>query len=135
MLTEVICGVLGRHNMVARNINISIQNCKTENYSQASLCCRPKLVSDLVQASNGYNFERDSKDARTSEFFSSSFLFFFLVRLFILFFAPLCLFSFIIIFNLKVHQHITRKMIGCSHNYQKSICSLSFVCLFLFPRS
>ena len=69
MLTEVICGVLGRHNMVARNCNISIQNCKTENYSQASLCCRPKLVSDLVQASNGYNFGRDSKDASTSDFF------------------------------------------------------------------
>ena len=59
--------------MVARNINISIQNCKTEDQSQASLFCWPKLVSDLVQASNGYNFGRDSKDASTSEFFFFSF--------------------------------------------------------------
>ena len=103
MLTEVICGVLGSHNMVARNINISIQNCKTEDQSQTSLCCQPKLVSDLVQASNGYNFGRDSKDASTSNFSSSSFhLFFFTILcwcgfyLFLTFLCTCCLFLLIL---------------------------------------
>ena len=75
MRTEVICGVLGRHNMVARNIKISIQNCKTEKQSQASLYHRPKLISDLVQANNNIALHRGTKDASTSEFLSF-FLFF-----------------------------------------------------------
>ena len=80
--------------MVARNINISIQNCKTDKQSQASLCHRPKLVSDLVQASNNITLHKDTKDASTSEFLSflwSLSLFFVLVRLFcfLFFLAPL----------------------------------------------
>ena len=105
---------MGRLNMIARNINNSIQNCKTENQSQASLCCQSKLVSDLVQASNGYNFGRDS-DASTSDFFPF-FLFFFyyslLVRLFFsfsLFLCTCCLF--VLIFFLLQSKSAAGK--GC----------------------
>ena len=81
--------------MVARNINISIQNCKTEKQSQDSLCRRPKLVLDLVQMSNESNLHKDSKDASYSEFFFSIFcsfsLSFQVCFFFSFFFAPLCL--------------------------------------------
>ena len=95
---------LGRHNIVARNINISFQNCKTEKLSQASLCRRPKLVSDLVQSSNNIALHRDTKDASTAEFLSFflsllCFLFFLLVRLFLLLFLHLCLFLFSFVYE------------------------------------
>ena len=75
--------------MVARNINYSIQNCKTEKQSQDSLCRKPKLVLDLVQMSNECYLHKDSKDASYSEFFFQSSVIFslsFQVRLFSLFF-------------------------------------------------
>ena len=75
--------------MVARNINISIQNYKTEKQSQDSLCRRPKLVLDLVQTSNECYLHKDSNDASYSEFFFQSFVLsfsFFLGAAFFLFF-------------------------------------------------
>lgn len=86
---------LDRHNIWQQGLAIvQFRNCKTEKQSQASLCRRPKLVSNLVQASRNPTQLKNSKDASTSVsvffiFFSFGAAFFFFT-----FSAPLCLLLF-----------------------------------------
>ena len=97
--------------------------------SQASLCRRPKLVSDLVQVSNNITQHQDSKDASTSEFFFSFFflafflfLFSFLLFLCDFFSAPLPF----TLFSQKVPQYRDKlKLDRSQRNSRRYTCTFS----------
>ena len=78
--------------MITRNIKILIQNCKTEKQSQASLCRRPKLVLDLVQASK---YDKTKPRTQRMQCNSEISLLFLLSLFFMRLLAPFCLFSFV----------------------------------------
>ena len=102
--------------MVARNSNNLIQKIAR---LKSSLCCRPKLIPDLVQESNSRARHKDSKDASTSKLFFFHFLFFlalFSIFLGCGFFCTFAFYSFFSTREPKLLQYITTQPVNKLHS-------------------